>query len=806
MNILEKAKKFDMWAGAAVLVGAILTIVGFIPMLGLSLGSTKSFFLVLSSTIALLLWLVARSIDGTFVFPKTKIAFLYLGVLVAGVLSTVFSTQSHDSFIGKNFETTTLAVLIALLVASYMAVVVFRNTTYITRLYKIVTAGFVAVALFTLVRIFVGANTLNLNLLSAKTDTLVGSWIDFGLLTGMVVILMLLALEFLPLPKKKKTFVTAVFAFSLIVALVTNVTLVWMFIGGAALLSFVFQTLINKKSSEGEEYRDSQEIHSPLGALVGARNIPFLSLGLCIVSLFFILTANSFGAFVSNKLGVTYAEVRPSPVATFGVGIDGAKDNLVFGAGLNRFSTLWSKYKTEEVIATPYWNVDFTIGSGYIPTQIATGGIVGALAWIVFSLVCVALFVRKIFTPLDVQKTQRELYLYVVSLVLGIFGFLTMFFYIPGACILLLSMLWIALFVGHHYVGSDGLKTVSILKNNKRAFLGLALLLIALLATLYFAFLVVKKQAALMYEAHGTLMAARGDVDGSERAFLRAAKLSPDDSVYQALSQLSFARINTLLSSDGLSPATLQAEFQNKFALAEGFALQAIAYDNGSYRNWVFLGDIYKAFAPLGVAGAYDGALTAYGEAQKIVPTHPLVTLRTADLERANKNIDKARALGRAALEQKSNYLEAIFFLSEIERSVGNKVAAYELESSAGTIDPNNPELFYQLGLVAYNAGETARAITSFERAVLLNPRFSNARFMLAVVYQQGGRRSDALSVLEALYKEIPDNADLGAAIDRVKRGGSVLIGITAPTPVIEEETPEAETPLTETPTTAETL
>ena len=182
------------------------------------------------------------------------------------------------------------------------------------------------------------------------------------------------------------------------------------------------------------------------------------------------------------------------------------------------------------------------------------------------------------------------------------------------------------------------------------------------------------------------------------------------------------------------------------------------------------------------------------------------MTLRTADLERANKNIDKARALGRAALEQKSNYLEAIFFLSEIERSVGNKVAAYELESSAGTIDPNNPELFYQLGLVAYNAGETARAITSFERAVLLNPRFSNARFMLAVVYQQGGRRSDALSVLEALYKEIPDNADLGAAIDRVKRGGSVLIGITAPTPVIEEETPEAETPLTETPTTAETL
>jgi tetratricopeptide (TPR) repeat protein len=796
MHILEKAKKFDTWAGGTLLIGVALTLVGFIPMLGLSLGSTKSFFLIISSTIAFLFWLIARSIDGTFVFPKTKVFFVYIAVVIAGILSTIFSTQTHESFIGKNFETTTLAILLALFVTTFLALTYFREVSKVTRLYKILIAGFLVVSIFTLVRVFLGAGSVSLNLFSAATDTLVGSWIDFALFTGVATTLSLLALEFLPLPKKKKMFVMGVFGLSMIVGIIANVTLVWMFVAGASLLSFIFLTIFNKRGESGETH-DNSEIVSPIGALVGARNVPFLSLSTFIISLFFVLTAQSVGTSISNLFGVSYAEVRPSITATATITKEAFAEHPLFGAGLNRFTALWATNKTPDVMATPYWNVDFSVGSGYIPTQIATGGAVGALTWILLCAVFVVLFVRKIFAPWDTNKSPKEHYVYFTTLLLGMFGFLTLFFYIPGACMLSLSALFLALFVAIHCIGTDGYKVVSILKNNKRAFFGLALLLVFMLATLYFGFIVVKKQIALMYEARGTVMAARGDVDGAENAFMHAGRLSPDDSVYQALSQIAFARINTLLSTEGLSQETMQAEFQNKFALAEGFALQSIAYDNGSFRNWIFLGDIYKAFAPLDVSGAYEGAQTAYAEAGKIVPANPLVTLRSADLERANGNTEKARALGTAALDQKANYLEAVFFLAQLERSVGNKMRAYELESIAGALDPNNSELFYQLGLIAYNTGETTRAITSFERSVLLNPRFSDARFMLAVVYEQAGRRSDALSVLVALQKDIPDNTDLAGAIERVKRGGSVLTGTTVQqtvqetTPVVETETEE---------------
>lgn len=64
------------------------------------------------------------------------------------------------------------------------------------------------------------------------------------------------------------------------------------------------------------------------------------------------------------------------------------------------------------------------------------------------------------------------------------------------------------------------------------------------------------------------------------------------------------------------------------------------------------------------------------------------------------------------------------------------------LESHADFADVHN-----MLGVIDYEAGEPARARESFERALAINPRYTEASLNLAVVYNELGRYDDARRV-----------------------------------------------------------
>jgi Tfp pilus assembly protein PilF len=66
-------------------------------------------------------------------------------------------------------------------------------------------------------------------------------------------------------------------------------------------------------------------------------------------------------------------------------------------------------------------------------------------------------------------------------------------------------------------------------------------------------------------------------------------------------------------------------------------------------------------------------------------------------------------------------------------------------------IDPNNPIVLYNYGLVLRKSGDADGATQSYERAIQIDPHFREPIMELAVLYLHSGRADDALTILRNL-------------------------------------------------------
>ena len=86
--------------------------------------------------------------------------------------------------------------------------------------------------------------------------------------------------------------------------------------------------------------------------------------------------------------------------------------------------------------------------------------------------------------------------------------------------------------------------------------------------------------------------------------------------------------------------------------------------------------------------------------------------------------------------------------------------------------------LFY---LYAFRAND--RAIAALERAVGLNPQYSNARYFLGLSYFQVGRIEESAEQFTVVSDLNPDNEEVKAILENVKAGNDPFDNIEPPAP-----------------------
>jgi tetratricopeptide (TPR) repeat protein len=750
--------------------------------------------LVIASFIA---WIIGRLKDGKLSLSRHSL-FIALGAIVVTYLAAaLFSPARTVSLIGQGFEISTFAFVAAMALFIFLVSNLFVDRQRTAYAYTAFILSFIVVVLYQLLRLLVGPNFLSFGVFTSATDNLIGSWNDLGLYFGATALFSFITLELLSMPRWARTACAVMLGVSLFFLTVISFRYVWFVLGAFALIFFIYNFSFNRArlTHEGGSHEGENK-----------RAVPVISLVVLIISFIFILFQGNIYSTLSDGLGikplsrfaVSNIEVSPSWVSTYQIAKNSVIRHPILGVGPNRFVTEWLNSKPVEVNNTIFWSTDFNYGIGLIPTIIVTTGIVGFLAWLAFMVLFVYTGFKALFNRTHETFTS---YISISSFIISLYFWIFAIFHVPSASLMVLTFLFTGIFLASSISsGLIGLRTYDIVRDPRRSFVSVLVLIGILLGVVVFGYDITRRYIASVYFNRALVAAnSSANVENAELNLGRALTFSQDDQYYRTLSQLNLIKINMLLQQQNISQDILKNQFQANLATAQGAAQAALALDPSKYENWVSAGNVYEAVVPYNFDNAYEQAIAAYTEARKRNPKSPAIPLIMARLEAAHKNMTQAKAYIAEAIQLKSDYAEAIYMLAQIQIDEGDLKSAIKSVEALTYTQPNDSGVYFQLGLLRYNDKDYAGAASALEQAIYLTPDYANAKYFLGLAYAELNKDTEAIAMFQDIKKTNPENTEVDTIISNIQAGRTPLAGLQTSndttTPPVQETKEDATKP-----------
>lgn len=753
---------FDLFAVWALTVSAAVAAILFVPAsTAFPFIYSKVSLAAIGGVVALAAFILARLTRGNIILPPVALLGAFWLVPLGYALSTLFSgTGFRAGTFGTELEPDTFGFMLLLAVFATLVALTFRRSSQYRVFYMVAGAAVGVIAAVQVLFLIAAQVSTKIG----ATTNLVGSFVDLGMLIGLALSIGLLALRFLTLSTRVRNLLYGFGGLSLVLLALVNSTLIWILVGLVALGLFIEAIMRRKNGATDEDFEGVELLGDDNGSLdMGEAQglaAPLLTL---VFALFFLIGGNTIGSALTNSLGVTYLDVRPSWQSTFAVGSHTYAASPLFGSGPNTFVEDWLKFKDRSLNETIFWNIDFTSGIGLIPTSFITTGIVGALAWLAFLGLFLIVGMRALLFRAPEETFAR--FTAISSYVGTAFVFALMVFTVPGPIVLLTGFMLAGLFVSSlRYGGTRRELGIIFSKNPRVGFVIVFALTILLLASVIAAYAITERYLASVSYQHAARALAAGDTEGARTASERSLVFSPSDRAYQLRAAAGIADMNAIANDTTLSPSQAQERFQAALSGSVQAALAATQLRPNNYQNWAILGNVYQTVVPLKIEGAYDKAKDAYQKALALNPTNPTIYYILAQLEIAKGDTKAAEEDLTSAINQKRDYTQAILLLSQLEVSLGKADEALQAAEAAAYFAPNDANVLFQVGILRSGTGDQDGAIAALSRAVDVNPQYANARFFLAVAYAGKGSYDLALAQLEAIAAVGPQNAQAVAS------------------------------------------
>jgi tetratricopeptide (TPR) repeat protein len=134
---------------------------------------------------------------------------------------------------------------------------------------------------------------------------------------------------------------------------------------------------------------------------------------------------------------------------------------------------------------------------------------------------------------------------------------------------------------------------------------------------------------------------------------------------------------------------------------------------------------------------------------------------------RANKPTEALKVAAELSADNKTDV--QLHFTLGVLLAAQKQYRAAQLElEQADALQPETPDILYNLGQVYLRAGNAAQAELVLNRALKLKPDSPETLYVLAQVYQQQNRSVDALDALVRAHKLAPENTDIIFLLARV--------------------------------------
>ncbi len=764
MNMISGDVKRFSFEGLSVWTLALtvpLALIFFIPSETVPMVSTKVLVLVLGSALAFVLFAVARLMKGSLSLPPLLLAGALWLIPLAYALSTLFSgVPFGTALFGTELETDTLGFVFLLSALTTLSALIVRNAKHYKLFFVLGFIALIATLLAQIVFVILGVSGTGI---SAATN-IVGSFTDLGMVAGLGVVLILMALRsFSFRPVMHATLVVTLLV-ALLLLVIANSNVVWALIALVAGALFVEKVLLqahHHSVPQGQNTGQDNSFHPSQKVSAHRLLVPLLCI---IIALFFIFLDNSetnqngLANRAASAVGISVVDVRPSWQSTFLVGSHTLASSPLFGSGPTTFGQEWLKFKDRSLNDTVFWGVDFAAGIGYIPTSFITTGVVGALSWIFF----LGLFLLTGFRALMFRLPEDRLvrFVSVSSFVGASYVLLLAFLATPGPVILAGGFVLCGVFISSLKHGKGKQEQIISFSESPRVgfvlVFVLTLLLLGALATVY---RVSERYVSQLAFVDASVALSGGDIDQAQMKIDRSLALSPSDRAYRLASTIGIERMRRIANDSSIPVASAQEQFQTALSNSIASAGEATRLGANNYQNWTVLGNVYQSVATLGVDGAYEGAKEAYAKAVALNPTSPTLPYVLAQLELVEENLLASEAHALESVNLKRDYIPAILFLAQLEIRLGKAQEALQAAEAAAYFAPNDPAVLLQVGLLRLGTGDTDGAIQALSRAIEINPQFANARFFLSALYAQKGEFASAVAQLKSIADFSEENA-----------------------------------------------
>jgi tetratricopeptide (TPR) repeat protein len=752
-----------------VLVFGFLPIL-FIPSAYAPFNFSKVLIVIFALGFALIFFSLSALRAGEIRFKLNSSSLAIWGVVLAAFISASLSGDIVDSLVGDFFGIHTVVFLLVL------ATIIFSVTNFLSRkkdiinLYTLLISSGAVVGVYQIAKLIFGSSWLSLGVFPTLTSSPLGSWNDLALFFGLILLLIMVIVEHFSLSRLAQISLLSVSFLSLLILAVVNFFQIWVILSVSSLVVLMFS--LSKNRSFDSQTNKTNIITSVV-----------ISLSIFVVSVMFVLGGSALGKVVSDTTNVSYIEVRPSMTATFDIVNSVYKENAFVGIGPNKFIDAWRLYKNPLINETVFWNNPFTAGFSYILTSVATIGILGIFAWLIFFTSFLYVGFRFLFIGRNEDRLWH--FIGVSSFVASLYLWGITFIYVPGPMILILGAIFIGLvFASFNVTKVKKEISISIINNRQAGFVLTALTMIVIVVSVSALFLSGRQYSSL-YNFNKTVVLAKSglSIDTVESNILKSFDLSNNDRYLREVVGLQISKINALLILD--EPTDVQRkQFEDILIQAISNAKLAVDIDPTDPQNWIVIADIYSILAKNNVEGAYDKARETYQNATIYDPTNPTIKLLSARLESQIGNLDGAKAEALKAIELKKNYKDAFLIVTQIDIARGDIEGAIKSAQASITLEPNNAARYYQLGVLQLTNEKVDLAVKSLQQAVSLDKNYSNARYYLAISYDQLGDTDKALEQLEIVRELNPDNPSVLQFIAKLEAGSEVDVE----TPVNLEE------------------
>ena len=151
--------------------------------------------------------------------------------------------------------------------------------------------------------------------------------------------------------------------------------------------------------------------------------------------------------------------------------------------------------------------------------------------------------------------------------------------------------------------------------------------------------------------------------------------------------------------------------------------------------------------------GRTDDAINQYNESLRKVPHQSVVYNNLGNTYVLKGDIEKAIGCYQYAINEKHDYYDAI---KNLKNALTIKKVQELLKS-----DPQNFTLYTKLGNIYYQLGVYDEAVAQYQKAISIQPNFSQAMNGLMIIYSRRQEYDKAISILKNLKLIQPDNPEV---------------------------------------------